>query len=182
MKLNRFWMVAALPLVFAACDAEEDAVDEGPLGREPEVEVVNDPAAPAAVVAEPVPGAGDLPVMDSSQVQMVSFQPLNSSGVAGQAVLTPRERRTQVMVRLMNLPAGPHAGHIHNGTCESIGGVVLPLEEIAPGSDRTGTMTTTVSFATMVLMHDPHVIVYHQDGGEQHGPPIACGSIPRMQM
>lgn len=181
MKLKQLWMLAALPLALAACE-DDDALDEGPLGREPDIGEVVDVAPPAAVVVDPAAPTGDLPVMDTSQVQMVSFVPLNNSGVTGQAVLTPRERQTQVMVRLMNLPAGAHAGHIHNGTCENIGSVVVPLQEIAPGSDGTGTMTTTVAYATMVLMHDPHVIAYHKDGGEQHGPTIVCGAIPRMSM
>ena len=75
----------------------------------------------------------------------VTMQPLQDSGVTGEATLTPMGGQTQVMVRLTGRSGeGEHPGHIHPGTCDSVGGVVAPLQPITAGADGTGTMTTTV--------------------------------------
>jgi hypothetical protein len=84
-----------------------------------------------------------------------------------------------VMVRLTGTPGNTsHNGHIHSGRCDSIGGVVQPLQPITTDAAGTGTMTTTVDLPPMAVMDGQHVIVYHTVAG----PPGACAEIPQHTM
>ena len=68
------------------------------------------------------------------------MQPLNNSGISGEATLTPQGSQLQVMVRLTGLAqGGEHPGHIHSGTCDAPGPVVTPLQPISAGADGTET-------------------------------------------
>jgi hypothetical protein len=69
-------------------------------------------------------------------------------------------------------------GHIHSGSCDNIGAVVLPLQEISTDEGGTGTMTTTVAVAPMTAMNGEHIVVYHGEGGT----PAACAAIPAHTM
>jgi hypothetical protein len=83
------------------------------------------------------------------------------------------------MVRLTGTPGNTtHNGHIHSGRCDSVGGVVQPLQPISTDAAGTGTMTTTVDLAPMTVMDGQHVIVYHS----VPGPPAACAEIPQHTM
>jgi hypothetical protein len=106
--------------------------------------------------------------------QTAQFQPVNDSGIAGEATVTDRGAESEVMVRLTGAsPNGTHPGHIHSGTCAAIGSVVQPLQEIATDATGTGTMTTTVAIAPMTLSNGQHIIVYHGEGGA----PATCAQI-----
>jgi hypothetical protein len=166
MKLIRLLCVAGLPLALIACAEEEPEIVEEPVVEAPVV-------APAPVVVEPAAGAAG-----TGMEQVVEITPLNDSGVTGQGILTPMGSETQVMVAL-NAAAGgtTHPGHIHQGTCESPGSVVQPLQPITLDANGSGTMTTTVPVDPNMVMNGQHVILYH--GADAY---IACGSIPMHQM
>lgn len=166
MKLSRIYVLAALPLAIAACAEEEP-----------------EPVMDEAVIAEPaVPAATDPAAMGAGtgMEQMVNMTALNNSGVTGQATVTPADGQTQVMVTL-NAGAGgaTHEGHIHQGTCDSPGGVVQPLQPITLDQSGSGSMTTTVQVEPNTVMDGQHIVLYHEAGGSS---PVVCGSIPMHQM
>lgn len=166
MELRRIWPLVAIPFALVACGAEE----------EPATDVTVEPApvaAPTAGMDTMGMGAG------GGMASTVNMQAMNNSGVTGQATVTPANGQTQVMVQL-NAAAGgsTHPGHIHQGTCDSPGSVVEPLQPITLDNAGAGNMTTTVGVDPMTVMNGQHIIQYHGEGGT----PVACGSIPQHTM
>lgn len=173
MRLSKFGLILALPFALIACEAEEEPVEEVGVGAE--APVVVPPAEPAAVPAAPAgPDLG---------APTINLQSMNNSGVTGTATLTPLDGQTRVRVELVGASEGPHMGHIHQGTCDNLGSVMAPLEEVnvvTPGGPAD--MTTEVRFGADAIMDGNHVIAYHQSGAPDHGPSIACGAIPQRAM
>lgn len=162
--MRRYGLLLALPLVLAACAADEDA----------EVDTM-------AMDTATAPPMGD--GMDGGMAGMggmattVTMAALAESGVTGEATLTPSGQQTEVMVRLMGLePNSTHPGHIHQGTCAAPGAVVAPLQDITADATGAGTMTTTVPLAADTVMMGQHIVAYHGDGGT----PVVCGEIRHM--
>jgi hypothetical protein len=166
MIASRAWMTIPVLALFAACggdDAPDTTLRDGPMG------------APPATTPATTPPATTQQDMSTT----VQLQPLQGSGVSGEATVTAMGNQTQVMVRLTGGPAnGNHPGHIHSGTCQDIGGVVQALDAISTDAGGSGSMTTTVDVAPMTVMDGQHVIAYHGQGGA----PAACGEIPRHTM
>lgn len=101
----------------------------------------------------------------------------------------------RVTLELEGLAAGQsHPAHIHRGSCDSPGGVAIPLEAVTAGDDGTGSSTTTITPEQMKEAHGggddakkgegkkkgekgKHhpslLIMVHQPGGT----PAACGDI-----
>ncbi len=82
---------------------------------------------------------------------------------------------------------GPHPAHIHTGTCDSLGDVVLPLTDVVdPTADgeRVGptsahpvkTSQTTVDMPLEEIIESGHAINVHVSADEI-GTYIACGDI-----
>ena len=82
---------------------------------------------------------------------------------------------------------GPHPAHIHTGTCDELGDVVLPLEELedpADDGERSGAATahavktseTTVDMPLEEIVEGGHAINVHLSE-EEIGTYIACGDI-----
>jgi Cu/Zn superoxide dismutase len=119
-------------------------------------------------------GAGELTVMLSE---------MEGSGVTGTATLTETDDgTTRVVVSMEGLPEGPHANHIHHGTCDSQGEVHVTLEELQAGADGDAAATTT-DFAE----EDPdpefnhfaadHYVAVHVGGNDTVGAVISCGNV-----
>ena len=104
----------------------------------------------------------------------VSMAPLGDSGVEGEVVLTPAGDQTEANVTLTGLePDSTHPGHIHQGTCDAPGSVVVALPEITADASGSGTATATVAVAPDAWMAGGHIVAYHGEGGA----PIVCGAI-----
>ncbi|MEX2584612.1 MAG: hypothetical protein WD766_15190 [Gemmatimonadota bacterium] len=164
--MKSFRALIGLPLVLALVACAGDADDDIAVIDETE-EVMPQMTEPATPMPEP------------AAAQTASFEPVGDSGISGEATVTDRGQQTEIMVRLTGAEAGEHPGHIHSGTCASIGGVVQPLESITADATGTGTMTTTVELPAMTVMNGEHVIAYHPVGG---GPPATCAQIPTHAM
>lgn len=180
MKATRFWMAMALLPLAAACGGEagEDTVvvDDGAV-------VATDPATTTTV---PPVADGTVAPMGTDPMtaggNMVSMQPVGNSGVTGEATFTAQGEGTMVMVTLMNAPQGPHAGHIHQGTCDSPGQIVAPLQDVTvPTANGTGSSHSTAEVPITAVMNGQHIVAYHEQAGDNPGAPIVCGSIPMQQ-
>ncbi len=116
-------------------------------------------------------GAGEL---------TATLSEMEGSGVTGIATLVPGA--TQVVVSMEGLPEGPHANHIHHGTCDAQGEVHVTLEELQAGADG-GASTVTFDFAE----EDPdpefnhfaagHYVAVHVGGNDTVGAVISCGNV-----
>lgn len=149
---------AALPLILAAC-ASEPAEDE----------TMQSAGADSAVMQPAGPATG----MDD-MASTVSMAALGESGVSGEAILTPSADQTEVSVTLNGLEANAsHPGHIHQGSCDAVGSVVVPLSPITADASGSGTMTTTAAVNADSVMAGGHIVVYHDPGGT----PMVCGAV-----
>ena len=155
-----YWLLAAMPLVLGAC-----AVDEGD--------------DTAALETETATMAGDT-AMPETGMEMggmattVAMSALGESGIGGEAILTPAGDGTEVSVTLTGLEANAaHPGHIHQGSCDAPGSVVVPLSPITADASGSGTMTTTAPLSADSVMAGGHIVVYHDPGGT----PVVCGAV-----
>lgn len=175
MTMMRFAPVFGLAFVVAAC---------GP-GDRTDTAVTRGDTMPGTTVAGPQgtgigmdTGMAGAPGMAGME-NRVQLNPVNNSGISGEAMLNPTGNQVQVMVRLMGTPGNTtHQGHIHSGRCPNPGGVVAPLQPITTGADGAGEMTTTVDVPAAAAMDGQHVVQYHTAGGSP-GQPVACGDIPQ---
>ena len=81
---------------------------------------------------------------------------------------------------------GPHPAHIHSGTCETLGDVVLPLTDLAASDEATRegptsahavkTSETVVDMPLQEIIDGGHAINVHLSA-EEIGVYIACGDI-----
>jgi hypothetical protein len=181
MKLTRVLVLGGLAMA-AACGTEQQrpgaATQTGePAGQATGTELP--PATPAPMdtgaMATGAPGAST----------GITLHALDNSGVTGDARLTEQGQQTMVMVHLTGATAqaqhGVHQGHIHTGSCEALGPVVVPLDPITTGADGTGEMTKTVDNPIATFTDGNHIVVYHVAGGSP-GKPITCGAIPAGAM
>lgn len=182
MKPTRFWMAMALLPLAAACGGE--AGEE--VGEPDNVAVL--PSTQAPVAATPAAPTTDGTLVPSGAEHMalggnkISLQQVGGSGVTGEATFSAQGEGTMVMVTLMNAPQGPHSGHIHQGTCESPGQIVAPLQDVTiPAANGTGSSHSTAEVSISAVMNGQHIVAYHERAGDNPGAPIVCGSIPTEQ-
>ena len=169
MNASRSWMLYALPLALAACGGGAEAGAEG----EADTTAVVVPAAPAP--AAPAEGAMAGPAAPAPGVQMTA---LNNSGVTGTAqVMAHGEGESMVTVTLQGPGSGTHPGHVHSGTCDNLGPVVVPLESVTMASG-TGTSTSTLKVPMATVMNGQHVVNFHAGSGDNPMAPVSCGAIP----
>ena len=171
MRATRLWVLSTLPFLLAACGSDEEAV------------IIDDNvvATPADTgfggTAAPAPGMFEDATMQPATVAMNA---VGGSGVSGQMeVMAHGEQQTMVSVTL-NGPAGAsstHSGHIHQGTCDSPGAVVVPLQDITL-ANGTGMAASTVDVAPSAAMNGQHIVAYHERAGDNPGAPVVCGAIP----
>jgi CHRD domain len=140
-------LVAALALGLAACGGDDDDADE--------------PAAPATTAAE------------EAESVSVDIAELNGSGESGTATLTADGEQTVVTIELSGAPADtPQPAHIHSGSCEELGDVVHPLENVEGGMSET-----TVAAPLADLQGAAFAINVHESE-EAIQNYVACGEIP----
>jgi hypothetical protein len=117
---------------------------------------------------------------------MLQSAPPASAGenVTGTAQLSLSGTMLTVKITLSGLePNSMHAAHIHSGTCESQGPVVVALTPITADASGNATETTTVNLTTLNVPTVPptgwYVNVHHSTAlSTQTGfDPIACGNV-----
>jgi hypothetical protein len=165
MNATRLWALAALPFFLAACG--DGTVDDDTV-------VVADPATDAGVMTTP-----PADTHDATQPMTVAMNPIGGSGVSGQMEVMPHGEQTMVNVTL-NGPAGAnttHSGHIHAGTCDNPGEVVVPLDDVIL-SNGTGMASSLANVPASAALNGQHIVAYHEGSGDNPGAPIVCGALP----
>lgn len=114
----------------------------------------------------PSPGA-------EMQPTTADLQAMGESGVSGEVSFARQGGSLEVTVNAEAVPsAGAHASHIHQGTCDQPGGVVVPLNDVSV-QGGTGEATSTVD-ATQLEAGSSYLVMVH--GSE--GAPIGCAEVP----
>ena len=110
---------------------------------------------------------GNIPL--SEQIA-VGLGELNDSGQTGVAVLTAMGTQTQVTISASALPDSQPV-HIHNGSCDNLGGVAYALTNVVDGAS-----TTVVDVSLAELRASLFAINAHQSVAEI-GTYTACGNV-----
>ncbi len=158
--MRKSWLLIAIGLLIAllavaaiACDGDDD--DDGDAGD----------------------GGGVVATLTATLAEV------GGNGVTGGAVLTEADDGTTVVVvTLTGLPEGPHANHLHHGTCDAQGEVHVTLEELQASADGDATATTS-GFPSDP--EDPgldhfaagHYVAVHEAGNDTVGAVISCGNV-----
>lgn len=174
MRSTRLWALAALPFALAACGGADEEVAVGDADG---VAVV-----PAEGAAPVTPMPADTGMGATTPVAgTVTMNPVGTSGVSGQAQFMEHGgTETMVMVNLTAQGNSTHSGHIHQGTCDAPGEVVVPLQDITL-ANGTGSSSSTIQVPLATVMNGQHIVAYHESAGENPGAPVVCGAIPAQQ-
>lgn len=168
---TRFWIAAALPLGLVACGGGEPA--DGALA-DSTATVSAAPAPPMDATTAPMDsGAAAAPAAG-----MVAMNAAGGSGVTGQMqAMAHGGNETMVSVTLMAPGTTTHSGHIHEGTCDAPGKVVVPLQDVTLANGQ-GMSSTTLQIPVATVMNGQHIVAYHEKSGAEPGKPVVCGAIP----
>lgn len=170
MRSTRFWALAALPFALAACGGGDDAAVEG--------EAETTTVTADTTMAAPAPMGTDSAMTGAMPMgNAVTMNSVGTSGVTGQATFMEQGAQTMVMVNLTAQGNTTHSGHIHTGTCETLGAVVVPLQDVTLASG-TGSSSSTIDVPLATVMNGQHVVAYHTGSGAEAGAPVVCGQIP----
>ena len=112
---------------------------------------------------------GDIPAGGSSVT--IALDELNASGQPGSATLIADGSQTTVVVSVAPGVAPAQPIHIHAGTCDTLGGVELPLTSVAAGIS-----VTSVDSSLQALIDGEFAINVHESP-ENAGNYVSCGAI-----
>ena len=173
MNTTRLWVLAALPFTLAACGGDEAAEGsaDGTAGT------MTDTVTATAATPAPMPADSG---MTGAQAMggAVTMNAVGNSGVTGQAQFMEHgQGQTMVTVNLTAQGNSTHSGHIHTGTCDAPGAVVVPLQDVTLASG-TGSSNSTISVPLATVMNGQHIVAYHAGSGDSAGAPVVCGQIP----
>jgi hypothetical protein len=175
MKSTRLWALAALPFVLAACGGGDDDAAEGTATDTTTAAMSMDTAATTPMATDT--GMGGAQAMGGA----VTMNAVGGSGVTGQAQFMEHgASETMVTITLNAQGNTTHSGHIHQGTCDSPGQVMAPLQDVTL-ANGTGTSSSTVPLPLATVMNGQHIVAYHQGQGESAGAPVVCAQIPAQQ-
>lgn len=105
--------------------------------------------------------------------QTVTLNMQNDSGQDGVAEL--REENGQLVVEISVTPGAEgvaQPAHIHSGSCDNLGSIVYPLENLT-----SGTSTTTLEVSMAELLGQLPLAINGHKSGEEVGVYITCGEL-----
>lgn len=167
---TRFWIASALPLAFAACGGGDAA--EG--GAADTTAVVSE--APAEMTPMPAPATDSMATPAAAGT--VAMNAVGGSGVTGQVQVMEHGAGESMISVTLNAPGTTtHSGHIHEGTCDAPGKVVVPLQDVTL-ANGSGMSSTTIPVPVATVMNGKHIVAFHEKSGTEPGNPVVCGAIP----
>lgn len=156
MRYLRFLLVLLAPAAVAAC-GEAGQTGDAPADSAAEV----DAAADTAETAE-----------------ALQLEPLNESGITGEAYTERAPGDSAVVVlELQGLEEGSeYPAHVHDGRCETGGGVAAALNPVTGGAEGSGASRTTVATDQFSDTLDYYVQAHLPDGT-----PASCANVPTAE-
>lgn len=111
----------------------------------------------------------------------LQMKAVEGSKVTGTAVLTDSGNGVNVSVKLSGFdPSTKHDGHIHVGTCEAQGGVVVPLSVISADASGAGSADTSETTLTYAQVSDGNHYVQYHITSNPPGKQVSCANIPAL--
>lgn len=124
-------------------------------------------------VADGGDGNGDGTVLRLSVV----LSEVDGSDVIGTADLSVNGEGILVSVDMEELPEGAHANHLHTGSCDAPGGIVVTLDQIVAGTDGVGRQTTGNNEYPLSQYETGHLFAVHAGETDDPGAIISCGEV-----
>ena len=150
--------VLVLALFASACVDDTDTTDDLDI-------------PPASETVTPTP-------IDDMPARTIAFTALGGSPLMGDVEVEGDDSNTDIAVTIRNSADGAvHKGHIHTGTCDAPGAVVVPLDDVTIDSDLEGESDTSLDLPLATVMNGEHIVAYHEAGGDP-GTPVVCAAIP----
>ena len=137
-------------------------------------------AVVALLVAFALPGCGgdeeDAAADSDDDALTLTLAEQAGSGQSGTAMLTADgDDRTRVVVELSNPPPAAQPSHVHSGSCDDIGAVVAPLENVDGGNAES-----VVSMSLKELQRGELIVHAHKSEAESKVS-VACAEIPKAE-
>ncbi|MCH8196099.1 MAG: hypothetical protein IIB12_08490 [Chloroflexi bacterium] len=132
------------------------------------------PTATATTAPQPTEPPAMMEVMEESKAGsvVIALGELNDSGQSGKATLTARGDETEVVIDIAAGAAGvAQPIHIHEGTCDTLGGVSFALTSLADGK------STTIVPTTLTSLHAGKFAINGHKSGDEIATYISCGDI-----
>ena len=107
----------------------------------------------------------------------VTLTEMDGSGATGTAELTPNGEGILVTMSMAGLQSGgAHASHIHDGTCDDIGGIDISLTGILGDEAGEGSQIDNNTENPLSHYETGHSLAVHEADGSP-GTIISCGEI-----
>ena len=151
-------MIAVFAIAAVACDDDDDDDDD---------------VSPTATVADDGDGNGAVTTLSAL------ITGVDDAGITGSATLTEENGVASIALTVLGLPPGPHANHVHHGTCAEQGEIHVTLQELeADDNGDAAGMTSAEPPAvdpSFPLSHfeQGHYVAIHADDFAV----IACGDV-----
>jgi hypothetical protein len=98
------------------------------------------------------------------------------SGQSGTATLTADgDNKTRVVVELSNAPGPAQPSHVHSGSCDDIGPVVAPLENVEGGDAES------VVLMPLDELQRGGLLVHAHKSEAESKVSVACAEIPKAE-
>lgn len=108
----------------------------------------------------------------------VQIQGTGDPRTSGTAIFRSSGQQTGVDVTVNGLqPNTQHVLHVHSGTCEAEGGIIIPLPDLTANASGTATATATIDRPINQVATGQTYITVHAES-VLPSPTIACGNIP----
>lgn len=117
-------------------------------------------------------GGGEDDDVSGARALTLDLAAQNGSAQSGTARLTADGEKTRVVVELANPPAVAQPSHVHEGTCEEIGDVVAPLENVINGR------AVSVVGMSLAELQRGGLIVHAHKSETEYDISVACAEIP----
>ncbi len=126
--------LALLSLVATSCGGD----DGGGNGEvEPQIDTSELETDPGTVPETAETETGEAGGLGGKNAITIELAEQNDSGQQGRATLTRIDGKTEVTVELFDGPEGPQPVHVHAGTCEELGDIAYPLNDLEHGRSST---------------------------------------------
>ena len=106
-----------------------------------------------------------------------SLTEVDGAGASGEANLSIDGEGIRVSLDMEGLTEGAHANHIHDGSCDDLGPIVVPLDGIVADSAGDGSQTTGNPDEPLSHLETGHYVAVHAEDVETIGAIVACGDI-----
>ncbi len=98
---------------------------------------------------------------------------LTGPEASGEADISPNGEGILVSIIMEGLTEGEHANHLHDGSCDEQGEVVIALDNIVADENGDGSQTTANDEGSIDHYATGHYLAVHAEDGEV----ISCGDV-----